>query len=119
MRLDTFTQAYIHAAAFTTDPDPGQGEYPAPELTDIDPAFLAQAIADCAAFQEAHAADIAGDDAHAGRDFWYTREGHGCGFWDGDWPEEAGERLTQAAEAYGEVHMEVFADGREFADEEA
>ncbi len=24
------------------------------------------------------------DDVQAGRDFWFTRQGHGCGFWDRD-----------------------------------
>ena len=35
-----------------------------------------------------------------GRDFWYTREGHGCGFWDGDWPLH-GDALTEIAEEIG------------------
>jgi hypothetical protein len=112
-QLDAFTRAYVHAAAFTQDPESGQGEYPEPAIEDIDTTFLAQAIFDCDRFQAEHAIDIAEDSAHAGRDFWYTRNGHGCGFWDGDWPEPAGEQLTDAAHRYGEVYAQVFADGRD------
>ena len=46
----------------------------------------------------------------AGRDFWYTRQGHGCGFWDGDWrdgDDDIGDDLTTAAKTFGECHVEV------------
>jgi hypothetical protein len=114
-KLDAFTRAYLHAAAFTDDPDPGQGEYPEPAIEDFDPGFLQSAIGDCARFQADHGSLFEGEEEHAGRDFWFTRNGHGCGFWDGDWPEDIGETLTRAAKQYNEV-CGVFADGREFAD---
>ena len=34
-------------------------------------------------------------------DFWYTRNGHGTGFWDGDY--ENGKVLTDIAQSFGEV----------------
>ena len=37
----------------------------------------------------------------AGHDFWLTRNGHGVGFWDGDWPEPFAEQLTEAAKRAG------------------
>lgn len=43
-------------------------------------------------------------------DFWLTRCGHGCGFWDGDYG-ELGDRLTTAAKAFGEVDLYVGDDG--------
>ena len=46
----------------------------------------------------------------AGHDFWFTGCGHGCGFWDGDWP-EAGNRLTEACKKYPEVGLYVGDDG--------
>ena len=40
----------------------------------------------------------------AGYDFWMTRNRHGVGFWETpDWPEEVGEKLTEAAHKMGEV----------------
>lgn len=114
--LDAFTRAYLHAAAFTEDPDPGQGEYPEPAIEDLDPDFVRQARDDCRRFQSECWELIDPDSeptyeqlSHAGRDFWYTRNGYGCGFWDGDWPEPAATVLTDAAHAYGEVYAEVFA----------
>lgn len=37
----------------------------------------------------------------AGHDFWLTRNGHGAGFWDGDWPEPFAAELTNAAKQAG------------------
>ena len=92
-------------------------------FADLAPETLARMIADCAAFQGSEtwtlreAAESAGDgpcpdDAQAGRDFWYTRNGHGCGFWDGDWPEPYASELTDAAKAFGEVDAYLGDDGR-------
>lgn len=39
-----------------------------------------------------------------GHDFWLTRNGHGAGFWDGDWPEN-GEALTDISNSFGEVNL--------------
>lgn len=108
--IDSFTKAYLHAAAFTEDHNPPQGEYPEPLISEFDPAFVARAIADCDAFQTAHMDLIEDDLEHAGRDFWYTRNGHGCGFWDGDWNEPAASVLTAAAKSAGEVYGPVLAE---------
>jgi hypothetical protein len=48
----------------------------------------------------------------AGHDFWLTRNGHGCGFWDGDWPEPAATILTNASNACGECDLYIGDDGR-------
>jgi hypothetical protein len=47
----------------------------------------------------------------AGHDFWLTRNGHGAGFWDGDYPEPIGEKLTEISETFGEAWMYVGDDG--------
>jgi hypothetical protein len=41
----------------------------------------------------------------AGHDFWLTRNGHGAGFWDGDWTEPAATILTNAAKAFDECNL--------------
>jgi hypothetical protein len=43
----------------------------------------------------------------AGHDFWLTRNGHGAGFWDGDWTEPAATRLTKASKRYRPVALYV------------
>lgn len=106
--LDSFTQGYIEAMFFTDEEqlcEESGREMPAvafntatmesrfvggdsPGFGDLSPAALARIMADCAKFQddnralmdEAAGRDYAADSA--GRDFWYTRNGHGCGFWD-------------------------------------
>jgi hypothetical protein len=52
------------------------------------------------------------DWSRAGHDLWLNRNGHGCGFWDGDWPDAEGKRLTQAAKALGESYVYVGDDGK-------
>ena len=48
----------------------------------------------------------------AGHDFWLTRQGAGAGFWDGDWPEAAGKRLTKSSKTFGETTLYVGDDGK-------
>ena len=46
------------------------------------------------------------------RDFILTRNGEGCGFWDGDWMESVSEILTEAAKKFPEVHAFLGDDGK-------
>jgi hypothetical protein len=88
--LDSFTQGYIKAAFFTsTGPDNESEGLGAASVDDIAPASLAGVVADCCKWQADNAAllELAfeRDDyspEQAGRDYWYTRNGHGVGFWD-------------------------------------
>lgn len=112
-----FFNAYLDAALWSTnDESTPSGGVPLDENyddSDLSPDLRAAMEADCEAFETANAADIAERGAaHAGHDFWLTRNGHGCGFWDGDWSEAVGERLTKAAEAFGEVTLYVGDDGQ-------
>jgi hypothetical protein len=89
--LSSFEQGYIEAAFFTsTGPDneaEGLGE--GSSFGELAPSAIDRIKADCAAF-EALAADLLAlayatdeyDATQAGRDFWFTRNGHGVGFWD-------------------------------------
>jgi hypothetical protein len=45
-------------------------------------------------------------------DFWLTRNGHGAGFWDGDYPKKLGEQLTELAHTFREVHAIVGDDDK-------
>ena len=83
--LDAFTQGYIEAMFFTADEEIGEGA----GLDDLSSAAWGRIRQDCCAFQEgaAHLLELAyGHESgyepmQAGRDFWYTRNGHGTGFW--------------------------------------
>ena len=122
--LDAFTLAYIEAALWASNDDSTpQGGEPLDanySIDDIDPDTLERMADDCRRFQEENAADLALYNHRqwsaaelGGHDFWLTRNGHGCGFWDRDdcLPEEAGERLTAAAEACREYYLYVGDDG--------
>jgi hypothetical protein len=109
-----FLQGYITAALWsTTDESTSEGgdfldENYGPE--DLAPETLENMKADCQKFQAENAKDIGSALEQAGHDLWLTRNGHGCGFWDGDWP-EAGDRLTEACKNYPEVNLYVGDDG--------
>ncbi len=78
------------------------------DVTDFTVKALCKAITDCVKFQKDNANDLSDEDSErAGHDFWLTRNGHGAGFWDGDYEESKGERLTEACKAYGELHVQV------------
>ncbi|WP_436357941.1 hypothetical protein [Brevundimonas sp. CEF1] len=110
--LDAFTQGYIEALFFTEEEqlcEESDGARNMPDVaintatmeshfvggdsfgfSDLAPGALARIIADCEAFQRVNAAALAEayardyDAEQAGRDYWFTRNGHGVGFWDRD-----------------------------------
>ena len=114
--LETMLDAYIRAALWssTDESTPDGGE---PLDRNYGPEDLVESTRegmrrDVAAFAEAYATEIAGNWEGAGHDLWLTRNGHGAGFWDGDWPEPAATVLTDAAHALGSVYLYVGDNGR-------
>jgi len=123
--LDKFTRAYLVCALWASNDEsdesggePLDANY---EIEDFAPEAIERAKADCARFQAEQAAALASatctaahectDLEYAGHDFWLTRNGHGCGFWDGDWSEPEASALTAAAKSFGEIHPYVSDDG--------
>lgn len=128
---DAFALAYLTAALWSsTDQSDESGGLPLDQnytTVDIAPETRAEMLADCAKFQADNAADLdalENDDrvrlssdgtglrSHAGHDFWLTRNGHGAGFWDGDYPEPYATRLDDAANAFGEYDLYIGDDSR-------
>ena len=113
--LDLFTQQHITALFYTE-----QSELDGLTFCDLAPETLDELIADCAAFQAQNSqslyaaalADSNCDDERAGRDFWYTRTGCGCGFDDGDWPAPYAKFLTEASRNHGWPEVYVGDDRR-------
>lgn len=124
---DDFTRGYLECALWaSTDPDSETGECLDArfETGDIALDSLQTAVNDCRAFQRDNAADLAKyvahrahrpEDgsalAHAGHDFWLTRNRHGAGFWDRGLG-AVGDRLSEAARPYGEADLYVGDDGK-------
>ncbi len=130
IEITPFLRAYVVAALWSTnDESTPQGGEPLDSnysIDDIAPDTLASMAEDCAKFLRENEADIAkgctrgtGEftaEEQAGHDFWLTRCGHGAGFWDGDWRDgedrSREERLTEAAQAFGNVDLYVGDDGK-------
>jgi hypothetical protein len=120
-KLDDFTHGYLAAAlwAETDDNDtPLDSLY---SIEDFAPEAMTRAVADCAKFQADNSETLArveyprndfNDMAHAGHDFWLTRNGHGAGFWDGDLPDDIGDALTKASKQFGQVDIYPGDDGK-------
>ena len=108
--MNEFVRHYLETALWSsTDESTPEGGEPMDKnytVEDMAPETIAKAKADCERFQAlagemlANALDSGecgwSPDDHTARsahDFWLTRNGHGAGFWDGDWPVN-GDNLT-------------------------
>lgn len=108
--MNKFLDDYIRAIIFT-----------APELEcyPFSQAARDRLRADCLAFFTDEVLDLL-DGAvatvldpwtQAAHDFWFTRNGHGAGFGDGDWPEPLAKVLADRARAFGPCELYVGDDG--------
>lgn len=122
--LDAFTQGYIEAMFFT-ECHADNPELEDATFEDLAAESLAAIIEECKDFQESNERNLgmaydyapaAYDANRAGNDFWYTRNGHGTGFWDRQFgglrTETIGGRLSEAAEACGSRDVYRGDDGK-------
>ena len=118
IQKDQMLRHYITTALWSsTDESDDRGGSPLDDsygVDDLADETLASMAEDCAEF-ERKARHILGkiDDLDyelVGRDFWLTRNGHGAGFWDGDWG-EFGDTLTELCKPFGECYLYVGDDG--------
>jgi len=110
--LQLFHRAYINALLYSENMD---------EVTfsDISDETHDQISQDCETFWDLankfddfdpqHDTDYIVKTAH---DFVLTRNGHGAGFWDGDWEEKLGEELTSLSKKFGEFEAYIGDDSR-------
>lgn len=110
-----FVKGYITAAYFT---DTGGIEKPSSETTLSDEAFR-DALGDCDDFQRAaksllNAAYESGEytEMQAGHDYWFTRNGHGVGYWCRDGLDDViAAQLTALAHKDGTIDLYEGDDG--------
>lgn len=85
-------------------------------VEDIAEDSLRAMVNDCLSFQHMYQTLLADcDNSQAGHDFWLTRNHHGAGFWDGDYPESIGQSLTDAAHAEGSCGLYIGDDGKVYS----
>jgi hypothetical protein len=117
---DDFARGYVECVYFV---DTGEGEQPASDC-ELSSEARARILTDCGCFQRDHAALLAlayargYDEAQAGRDFHFTRNGHGVGYWDREELKAGGigRALTDAAHACGETYVYESDDGLIYID---
>jgi hypothetical protein len=124
-KLDAFTQGYIEAMFFTNtgDGDDAENGLDQASVDELSREAFADIVADCKKFKaeasvllkRAYRRDYTAE--QAGRDFWFTRNGHGVGFWDRDALErgELGKLLSNLCgwrTAFGEKYIYRGDDGQ-------
>jgi hypothetical protein len=96
--------------SFDDNSDPLDQNY---AIEDISPECMEKAQKDLNKFKELAGDLLNGlDSEQVAHDFWLTRNRHGAGFWDGDYLESIGNKLTEIAHSFGEVNLYVAADMR-------
>ena len=127
VNLIHFADYYVKAMLWSsTDESDESGGVPMDDIygpENLAPRTWQAVEADCRAFLEANGSLITEDNftgkgsyvENAGHDFWLTRAGHGCGFWDGDWKSDKRQGLegplTVAAKGFGNLDPYVGDDG--------
>lgn len=103
--MDAFVRSYLETAAWAED---------AAADAAWSPEAITRAAEDCARFVAALNTAALGDWAthdHTPHDFWLTRNHHGAGFWDGDYPEPDASHLTAIASGFGACQVYLGDDG--------
>jgi len=103
--LYRFIEGYMECLLWSSD-DKLEDKNPSQEL-------IRQCKKDCINFVIlADEKNLLGENDYelAGHDFALTRNGHGSGFWDGDWSIH-GDELTELCEKFGETWLYIGDDG--------
>lgn len=117
--LDAMVDQYIDTALWSETGDDGEPLDERYCASDVGEATRKTMRDECESFATTHEPVLLGamrknpdlDWGQVGHDFWLTRNGHGAGFCDGDWPEPEASLLTSGAEEHGEVSLYVGDDG--------
>lgn len=109
---ERFFNACLEALYFTDTGSENDGQPPAD--AELAPDTRLDLAADCRSFWRRFGCYVdatGGTPEQAGHDFWLTRNEHGAGFWDGDWPEPYEDMLTKGAKCYGLFETYLGDDG--------
>lgn len=110
--MNEFVISYIAAMLWSSM---DEAENPLDEkhsIEDISIEAMETILIDCKAFINKAGDSIEDSMSRAGHDFWLTRNGHGAGFWDGDWNKSIDDQLTEISKSFGELTPYVGDDGK-------
>lgn len=124
--VDAFVSGYVEAMFFTNGDTGDENEDKLNELgtSRLTRASVEEIKADCEAFlalectlnnvfpvtvRKVLELQDHYDEEQAGRDFWFTRQGHGVGYWDREeLTSTVGQAFSDAANRAGGAHVEVY-----------
>lgn len=125
--IDSFTTSYIECALWCGIHEEDEKRFNKKaekySINDIRKSTLNKMILDCTNFSEKYS-DLLSmvpenpqwtTDELNGHDFWLSRNGHGSGFFDRDYPDNLGDRLQEAAKSFGEFDIYVGDDGKVYS----
>lgn len=96
--ISDYTKSYLETALWSSELDRFS-------LDDIMTRCLKQAEKDCNSFIQKAGDLLNGLELdQVMHDFWLTRNGHGAGFWDGDYEQDIGDKLTELSKEFGEIN---------------
>ncbi len=110
-----FLSSYIETALWSSTDDAGipldDAKYSDVELA---PETIERMQVDCECFikESASILDANTTEYPVAHDFWLTRNHHGAGFWDGDYPEPIATQLTDLARSFGECDLYIGDNGK-------
>lgn len=105
--LDEFTKSYIETALWSSHDD-NEDSLSKYSYEDISQDCFNEMIEDCKNFQSDNKSLLKDLNMKTcGHDFWLTRNHHGAGFWDGDYPEPIGTDLTNASHKFNEINLYI------------
>lgn len=104
--INKMVHAYLYTALWTEELE---SKY---DIGNINHDGITKAVKDCQDFvKKAGNLIKVLKPSQVGHDFWLTRNGHGAGFWDGDYPENIGEELTKISKLFGSSDLYIGDDG--------
>lgn len=119
-QLAVFVDQYLHTALSLLGEE-DQAKCPAASKQNLADAALQWVKEECQAFltrEDVRQIAMDWDDdllSKAAIDFYLTRNRHGAGFWDGDWPQQPAKVLTDASHQAGSGELYVGDDGKIYA----
>ena len=109
--MRTELNEYLEMALWSSADENGNSMDALYDIDDFAPEAIEHADEELADFEsQAESLLTENDTAHVGHDFWLTRNGHGAGFWDGDY--KNGYKLTELCRPYGSSYIYVGDDGK-------
>lgn len=116
MNIDTVLEHYIIAALFLSY-DENEKSLEKYDQSDIHPDTLKVMRDDVTKFVTRNEKRLntwtgkTTPEQQAGHDFWLTRNGHGCGFWESEWG-RYGNILTKESQKFSECDLYIGDDGK-------